>query len=494
MPSLLPTSTKGLDKTDCISTENSSKFDILCSICSIFAHMLHKYIAHYKTTIRLGLPIVVGQIGVIVLGFADTMMVGHYNTPSLAAASFVNNLFNLVTIMLMGFSYGITPLIGALFSRNEYARAGETMKNALTANALFGILLIAVMTVLYFNVDHLGQPTELLPLIRPYFIVILISMAFVVLFNVMRQFTDGIMQTSVAMWILLGGNAFNIVFNYFLIYGKLGFPELGLLGAGISTLASRVLMAACFAFILFTRKQYRPFVEGFKSSTVSWRGTWRVARISFPISLQMGMETGSFTVSAIFVGWLGAIELAAYQVMVSISTLGFMFYYSIGSAVAIRISAFAGKGDTCGIRHAAYAGYHILLCLAVLATLVFYLLARPLISCFTTDPTVVALAVTLIPPLILYQFGDATQICFANALRGTSHVMPMMWIAFVSYIAIGIPLSYILGFPAGLGESGIFFSFSAGLFTAAILFYVEFRKVLSQQKPAAPCPGTKAQA
>ena len=153
--------------------------------------MLNKdYISHYKATIRLGLPIVVGQLGVIILGFADTMMVGHYDTNSLAAVSFVNNLFTLVTIMLLGFSYGITPIVGTLFSQKQQFKVGETVRNALITICIYGSLLIGIMLVLYFFVDRMGQPAELLPLIRPYYITILISMIFVVIFNVFRQFTD----------------------------------------------------------------------------------------------------------------------------------------------------------------------------------------------------------------------------------------------------------------------------------------------------------------
>lgn len=435
------------------------------------------YISHYKATIRLGLPIVVGQLGVIILGFADTMMVGHYDTHSLAAASFVNNLFTLVTIMLLGFSYGITPLVGALFSQGKFFKVGETVGNALIANSIYGILLTGIMLVLYFFIDRMGQPAELLPLIRPYYITILISMIFVVIFNVFRQFTDGIMRTSIAMWILIGGNMLNIVFNYLLIYGKFGFPEWGLLGAGISTMGSRIVMALVYALLFLSAKAFASYREGFFKGQTHPDSILTIARISTPVSLQMGMETGSFTISAIMVGWLGAIELASYQVMVTIGTLGFMFYYSIGAAIAIRISSFMGAADMKGVKMAATSGYHILLLLGAIASTVFFTLDDELISIFSDDEAVRAMAATLIAPLILYQFGDATQICFANALRGTSHVVSMIWIAFFSYMVVGIPTAYLLGFPLGFGEKGIFYSFSAGLFTAAILFYLQFRKV-----------------
>ena len=189
------------------------------------------------------------------------------------------------------------------------------------------------------------------------------------------------------------------------------------------------------------------------------------------------METGTFTFSAIMVGWIGELQMASYQVMVTMSTLGYMFYYGIGSAVAIRVASFTGLGDNTGVKRAAFAGHAILLLLAVCASSAFFFLSDTLVSFFTDDAAVAAICLTLIAPLILYQFCDATQVCYANALRGTSHVMPMMWIAFVSYVLVGIPVAYLLGFPAGFGEKGIFYSFSISLFTAAVLCLWQFLKV-----------------
>lgn len=182
------------------------------------------YKQHYKALLLLGLPIVVGQLGVIVAGFADTLMIGHHSTEELGAASFVNNLFTLCIIFSTGFSYGLTPVVGGFYGNRRFAEAGQALRCSLVANVLVALLLTLVMAVLYFNVERLGQPGELLPLIKPYYLVLLASLVFVMLFNGFKQFTDGITDTKTAMWILLGGNALNIVGNYILINGKLGFP------------------------------------------------------------------------------------------------------------------------------------------------------------------------------------------------------------------------------------------------------------------------------
>lgn len=436
--------------------------------------MGESYWKHYKATLKLGLPIVVGQLGIIVLGFADTVMIGRYDTESLASVSFVNNVFNLVVISLLGFSYGITPLVGALFARGEKEEAGRVMRSALVTNLLFGVALTAVMGVLFFFLDRFGQPEELLPTMRPYYLTILVSMVFVALMNAMRQFTDSLTRTSTAMWILLFGNAFNIVFNYLLIYGKLGFPELGALGAGISTMSARVAMVAVYAAVLLRGRSYAAYRRGFFGGRARRKELARVTKVSLPVSLQMAMETATFSFSAVMVGWIGAVELASFQVLMTMGTLGFMFYYSVGAAVAIRVSGYSGKGDRAGVRRSAWSGYHILLVMAFLASFVFYRYSGTMIGVFTDDARVAAVSAALVVPLIVYQFGDATQICFANALRGTSEVVSMMWIALVSYVLAGIPCAYLMGFPLGLGERGIFLSFSVALFLAAALFLWRF--------------------
>lgn len=412
------------------------------------------------------------------MGFADTMMVGRYATNALAAASFVNNVFTLVTFLLMGYSYGLTPLISAFCGRGEKAAAGGTLKQALVANSLFGGVVIAAMATLYFFLDRLGQPAEILPLVRPYYVVILVSMAFVMLFNVLRQFTDGTTDTAAGMWTLLAGNVLNIIGNVLLIYGIGPFPELGLLGAGISTLFSRIVMAVVLALIIMRRRRYAPYRAGWCTAKFQRREVSHINKVSLPVSLQMGMETGAFTFSAVMAGWLGEVPLAAYQVMVTIGTLGFLFYYSFGAGMSIRVASFTGTGNTAEVRCAARAGFHILLLLATLASATFLLFGRELIALFTTDPLVIATAATVLVPLAVYQFGDATQICFANALRGTGRVVSMMWIAAVSYLVINIPLGFVLAFPCRLGIVGLYIAFSAGLFTAAALFRSRFHRVL----------------
>lgn len=323
------------------------------------------YREHYKALFFLGLPIVIGQIGVIVLGFADTLMIGHHSTVELGAASFVNNVFNLAIIFSTGFSYGLTPVVGGLYGTHQFAPAGQALRNSLLANLMVALLLTLCMTVLYLNIENLGQPEELIPLIKPYYLVLLASLVFVMLFNGFKQFTDGITDTKTAMWILLGGNVLNIIGNYLLIYGKLGLPELGLLGAGISTLFSRIMMVLVFIIIFLRSSRFIRYKVGFFRLGWSRAIFGRLNGLGWPVAFQMGMETASFSLSAIMIGWLGTIALASHQVMLAISQFTFMMYYGMGAAVAVRVSNFKGQNDILNVRRSAYAGFHLMMTLGV---------------------------------------------------------------------------------------------------------------------------------
>ncbi len=443
-----------------------------------------EYKAHYISLIKLGLPILIGQLGMIVVAFADNIMVGRYSTAALASASFVNNVFNLAMFACVGFTYGLTPLIGAMFSQQRYTKIGAIIRNGILANLIFAAIVTTIMGILWFNLHRLGQPEELLPLIRPYYLLILAGIIPTALFNVFAQWLFAINNTSLPMWIILAANTINIIGNYLLIYGNLGSPELGLFGAGISTLTSRFFGLIAVIAIFICSKRFRSYRDGFIRSSIERRTLRQVNSTSWPVSLQMSLESGSFTFAAVMAGWLGAISLASFQIIVITGTLGFCIYYSLGNAVSVLVSNRAGLSDNDGMRRVAFAGYHLMLTLATVSSLIFILFEKDMILAFTEDPEVITATMALIVPLVLYQLGDATQINFANALRGTSNVLPMTWIAFVSYVVVGIPATYLLGFPAGLGTFGIILSFSASLFLAAGLFLYFFLKSTRKKHPS----------
>jgi len=430
------------------------------------------------TILKLALPVMVSQISLILVAFADNIMVGRYSTDALAASSFVINVFNLMIFCAMGFSYGLTPIVGAMFARGEKKNIGVAVRAALRANIVMGVLLSAVMGVLFFFVENLGQPRELMPILKPYYLIFLAGLLPMAVFNVFAQWSFGVRNTSMPMWILLGANMLNIVGNYMLIYGNWGAPELGLTGAGISTLCARITAALAIMGVVFFKRSSEEYRRGFREAAAqrlrSLTGT--VVRTSWPVAAQMTFETGAFSSCAIFAGWLGTVSLAAFQVTIVVSTLGFCIYYSIGTAIAVTVANDAGRGSLRDCRRSAFSGYAVMLVFAALSSAALAMFGRPLMHLFSDDTAVLALAGTVIIPLLLYQLGDATQIAFSNALRGTSKVMPMVWIAFVSYMMAGLPSTYLLAFTAGLGIYGLVLSFSVSLFLAAALFLYFFMR------------------
>ena len=418
----------------------------------------------------------VGQIGTVLVSFADTFMIGHYGVRELAAASFVNNLTMILVLAGLVFSLGLTPLVSDAESKGDRRGVGALLRAGLKLSSLFAAAMAAILAILYLNLGRMGQPEELLPLIRSYYIVVAISILATYFFNTFKQFTDGTMRPTVSMIIIITSNLLNIAGNYVLIYGKCGFPELGLLGAGISTLFARIFTVAAMAAYFFLDRRLAKYREGFRAAGGDKGAMSRIARLGAPISGQMAMETASFSVIVIIVGWLGTTALAAHQVMTTISQICYMMYIAVGSGAAILISSLNGQGLTKEVNMTARTAYAMTLGLTVVCSGIVLAAIRPLSALFTDSPEVISLAGTLVLPFILYQFGDGMQICFSNCLRGIQQVKPILPIAFTAYLLVSIPCSYLFGFVLDFGLKGIWFGYPISLTLAGILYLAVFRR------------------
>ena len=436
---------------------------------------------HYSTIIRLGTPIVLGQLGNVILGFIDTIMVGQYSGAALSAAGFVNNIFNLGIFAMLGFSYGATPIIGAFYGRRENDNVGHSFRDSIWANILFGTIVIAAYSLLYINIGNLNQPEELLPLMRPYFLILLASLPFVILFNSFKQFTDTVAATKTALWVIIIGNFTNVVMNYLLIFGVCGFPEMGLKGAGIATLLSRVLMALLFVMFIIGQKRFSSYKSGFKARRSKRSDVKKLFKVGTPLAVQMGMETASFSLASLLMGWIGAVELAAFQVMCTTGSLCFLVYYGIAAASCIRISHYRGRGEWEKVNETATASLHIILAVAAVLSTGIIIFKCQLAATFTSDTSIQKMFIAMLIPMLAYQVSDGIQINYANALRGIAVTKPMSIYALISYILLALPVSYIFGFVFNLGGIGIAYGLPVGLTTAAILYYCRFRKEIANR-------------
>ena len=425
--------------------------------------------------LKIGIPIMLGQACVIILAFADNIMIGWHSVEELAASSFVNNVMNLFILAELGFASGMTPIIGSFHGTGNIKGVGTSVKNGLALNGIVGLVGVVALTVIYFFLDCFGQEPELLPMIRPYYIVVGISTVFALGFNVLKQFTDGICRPVVSMLFLMFGNVMNIFGNWILIYGKMGLPEMGLLGAGISTLLSRALILVLFALYIWKSKDFKEYVSAFRASLLSRVKMKHLFGIGYPVAVQMALESSTFSFAAIMAGWLGVMELAAHQVVITISQLFFLMLQGLSFAISILVSGAFGKRDFAGIKEYVRKGYMMIISISVLLSVLLYVFRFPAAGVFTDSPEVSGLAVSLFFILFAYQFGDGLQLCFANVLRGLQDVKPIMYAAFVSYYLIAIPAAYFLAFKAGLGLQGIWLGFPIGLTLAGVFFYSKYR-------------------
>ena len=422
---------------------------------------------------HLAYPIVIAQLGSILQGWADTIMVGQYGTSELSAAGFVNNVFNFVIYLLLGMSYATTPVVGSHFSRGNYGKVLQTLRDSNVVNLLTSVVVVVLLLLLYFNLDALHQPEELLPLMRPYFLVLLVSLPFLALFNSMKQFSDAVGDTKTPMWVMIGSNVVNLVLNYVCIF----LLDWGLLGAGVATLLSRVMMPVALHLALKygALLQSEQFLQAEAYSEHPSKGQWLLVRLGIPISVQMCLEAGSFNVCALFMGWIGATALAAHQVMCTVSTVGFMVYYGVGAAAAIRIAYFRGQDEWDEVQRTARTAFWMSVLAAVVITSTILLAGVPIARMFTTSPEVTLLFLALLPAFACYQLGDCLQTIYANSLRAIQDVRPMMISAFVAYALVSIPLAWLLAFPCGMGAVGVWWSFPFGLTTAGLLYQLRFR-------------------
>ncbi|MCQ2229300.1 MAG: MATE family efflux transporter [Bacteroidales bacterium] len=435
------------------------------------------YPTEYRALTKLGIPITIGQLGLTLQNIADNIMVGQHSTEELAAAGFVNNMFLLALLLTIGYSIGSVSQIGALYSQGDKKRIVAVLKSSIVTDFLQGMLMVAGLVVLYFTLPFMGQPEELLPLMKPYLMIQICSLPFMVVAGAFRQMTDSINDTAVAMTIMLIGNMWNFFFNWVLIFGNLGFPEMGITGAAWATFSSRMLMLMLYIGVFFLSSRYKEYTKHWDSTPTSREDMRQLNRLGWPIAIQMGMESASFSLVAIMLGWIGTNALAAHQVMINIANAIFMFYIGISSAVSIRVSNYNGLKDMRGARHAAFAGYEMILGMGIILSITAFIFRNDVSTLFTDSADVALIVAGLAYPLVLYQFGDGMQVTFANALRGLGDVKKLMKYSFFAYIVISLPLSYLMGIVFEWGTFGIWMGFPFGLTTAGLLYFRRFLKV-----------------
>lgn len=433
------------------------------------------YLPVYRKNLKLAIPVIFSQIGQVTVNLADNMMVGHVGTTELAAASFAINVFHIGMLFGLGITMGLTPLVGQSFSAKSPQNSGSWLKNGILVYFIASVFLYAGMSAVVFFMNRMGQSEEVVRMAIPYYLIQVSSLLPLMLFFAFKQFFEGIGNTKIAMAITIAANLINIGLNYILIYGKLGFPALGLNGAGYATLISRIIMPVIFVTVIFKQKAFRIYMTealraGFERIKIR-----RIVSIGLPIGSQMVIEVLSFSLGAIMLGWISKESLAGHQIAISMASMTYMISFGLASGTTIRVSHAFGGHDRNELKQAVWASLHMVVAFMLLMGILFVLLRNHLPLLFTSDPAVVRVAAGLLIVGAFFQISDGIQVVLLGSLRGMADVRIPMFIAFFSYIVVSLPVSYLLAFIFNFGYAGVWIGFVFGLSAAAILFGFRLR-------------------
>jgi len=418
-------------------------------------------------TLALALPITVGQVSQMLIGFTDTAFIARLGAVPLAAAAFTQGVFHAFYVACLGLLIGPGVFASRDHGAGNEAGCASWLRHGRTLALIVALCGFGILALASTQFDLLGQPPEVMAIVRPFFLLVSASLVPALIFHVQRQFAESVGRAWVPMIIILLDVALNAFFNWVLVFGNLGFPALGLLGSGYATLLARALAVLVIALWLRFSRHFSALREA------PWRGWERarfalLLRLGVPAGVMLLFETGAFGAVALMMGWFGAIPLAAHQLAVSCCSLTFMVPLGLSLAISLRISRAHGEGRTAAARAIALGALGVGL-LVMLALAALYVFAGELLTItLTAVPEVSTLAAQLLLVAAIFQVFDGAQVIGVGALRGLTDVRVPAALTFAAYWLLSLPLGYGLAFHTRLGPRGLWLGLAAGLAAAAI--------------------------
>ncbi len=429
---------------------------------------------YLKKTLRFSIPIIIGQVGQLSMSVTDNLMVGSIGPRALAAAGIANSLFVLIMAAGIGLTMGITPLTAMAQGHKDSARCTKILRQAFFLNGLVGVLCsIFIYTFAHF-ISYMNQPREIVPSAIVYMQILGFSMLPLMLFQTFRQFAEGISFLMPAMVVTLVANLVNILVNWVCIYGHLGFPAMGVTGAGIATLFSRTFMACCLGGIIFTARSSRKFRFSFIPMGMDFHIIKQLLSIGIPNAFQYLFEVSAFAAAAVIVGWMGTRALAAHQIALNLASISFMMCMGISSAGTILVSQAMGKGQMHKVRKAGFAAIGLCSLLMGCAGVIFIAGRSFLPGLYVSDPTVRQMASSLLLIVAVFQISDGIQSVGTGILRGLPDMKIPTLISLVAYWMAGLPTGYLFAFHLGMGIYGIWWGLAISLSVSAICMMLRF--------------------
>ena len=436
----------------------------------------NSYSSHFKSTFLLAYPVVISQVGHMVVNITDTVFIGHLGAVKLAACSLGISIFAVFMVLGIGISYGLTPLIAQAFGAKDDTHCGKFLINALGLNLLTGILIATGIYIMSNHLDLLGQEAIVIEHTKPFLQIIGASMIPLMLFLTFKQFAEGLSFTKQAMVITLFADGFNVLLTYGLINGEFGLPRMELVGAGIANFISRLLMATLMMTYVLKSNNLKPYIKQFTLKYLNFSDFAAIFKLGIPSAFQYLFEVGAFSVAAIMMGWLGSAYQSAHQIAINIAATTYMAASGIAAATSVRVGNSLGEKNYPKLWRAGITGYFMVLIFMGTTALLLLLTRNILPGFYISDINVSQIASQLLIIAAFFQLSDGVQVIGLNALRGMTDVKIPTLITFISYWVIAIPLSYYLGFYTPLKANGIWVGLSVGLTISAIFLYFRFQR------------------
>jgi MATE family multidrug resistance protein len=429
---------------------------------------------HIKETVKLTLPISIGQLGHIMMGVVDSLMVGRLGAAPLAAAVLVNAIFFMIIVLGFGMTMAITPLVAIASGEKKLSTVKDIFNNGFWINLLFSAILIVLTYLVSCMLPYLNQPPDVTVMAVSYLRIQIISIAPFILFQVGRQYLDGLSIVKPAMYVAIIANFFNAFFNWVFIYGKFGFPAMGLDGAGIATTGSRIFMGGAIFMYLYKSSINKELVPIISFKKLDKHLIHEIIRLGLPSGFQYFIEVAAFTFSAIIIGWFGKTSLAAHQIAMNLSSLTYMVIMGISSAGTIRVGNYFGARDNRNLRIAGFTAIGLAGSIMLLSAVTLLLLNRILPALYINDSEVIGLASKLIIIAAFFQLFDGLQATSVGTLRGLTDVKVPLIITFASYWIVALPAGYLLAVHFNLGAVGVWIGLSIALFLVAVSCVIRF--------------------
>ncbi len=468
----------------------------LLYICSFKMNTLNlsQYTKEFRYNIQLAYPVMLGMLGHTLIGIVDNIMVGKLGTSQLAAVSLGNSMIFVAMSLGIGFSTAITPIVAEAQGEQDEAKIKSAFQHGLLLCTILGLFLFLLIVVAKPVMELLHQPKEVIDLAKPYLDWVAFSLVPLIIYQGYKQFADGLSLTKYSLYAIVMANVVHVFFNYVLIYGVWFFPKLGIVGAAIGTVISRILMVVFMHYLLRSKTSLRPYFKGFGWNAIHRKMVVQLVRLGFPSAMQMLFEVVLFTAGIWLCGMLGKTSQAANQIALSMASMTFMFAMGLSVVSMIRVSNYKGMHDYKGLIVVARSIFLLAIGLEIIFALFFILLHNQLpylfldmghSDQFLDNIEVITIASKLLLVAALFQIADGIQVVVLGALRGLQDVKVPMYLTFVAYWLIGFPTSYFLGFYTSLKAVGVWIGLCAGLTAAALFLYLRFvvvtKKLASQQ-------------